>query len=757
MKQIIQNYYTGKIEIVEVPRPICFGNQILVENVTSLISVGTERSIIELGEKSLLGKALERPDLVKQVIRKVETEGVQEAYKTVMARLDNPVPLGYSCAGIVLEVGKNVEGIAKGDRVACAGSGYASHSEVVVIPNNLWVKIPENVDFESASFLAMGGIAMQAIRMAHPSLGDRIAVIGLGLLGQVTAQLLRTSGCHVFGIDVSEDKVKMALENGAERGVVSAHSDATIPAREFAPHGFDSVIIMAAAKNNQPLELASEIARERARIVATGLTGLEIPRKTFFEKELDLVVSRAWGPGVFDPNYTEKGTDYPYAYARWTAKRNLEEFLSQVSNSSVKLKHLITHRFPIEEAIGAYDLILKNKEPHIGVLITYPPPNQNSQFVRKIDLISSQQDKPKRPDEPERLKKPDKPEKPSKRDQRGKPKKAVGIIGAGLFAGGTLLPILRKMSGVELKGVATATGIKGQHIAKKYGFQYFTTDYHDLLKDPDVNLVFILTRHGTHAQFVMEALKAGKHVFVEKPLCLNESELNEIIDVYTSCLTPDASRQVLMVGFNRRFSPFSVWLKGKMKVIQEPLSIHCTVNAGYVPPNHWIHNSEEGGGRIIGEVCHFIDLIQFFTDSIPEKAIAERLNSSSYQSSENVSITLKMKNGSMGSILYVSNGDKRFPRERVEIFGGGAVGVIDNFRKASFTYRGHAKSIRRWMGIDRGHQGEMETFIEAVRNGENSPVSVEDYIYTTLTSFAAEESLRREGSVAIDSSRTGDL
>ena len=743
MKQIVLNYRTGELELVEVPFPVCSSNQIMVRNMASLISIGTERSVIGFGEKSLLGKAVARPDLVKQVIAKVRAEGLHEAYKAAMVRLDAAVPLGYSSAGIVLEVGEEVEGISKGDRVACAGSGYASHGEIVLVPQNLCVKFPDRVDFESASFIALGGIALQAVRMANPSLGDRVAVIGLGLLGQITVQLLKASGCHVFGTDISEEKIRMALENGAEKGGLSGKTEVLVAARDFAPHGFDSVIIMAAAKSNEPLEMASEIARERAKIVATGLTGLEIPRKTFFEKELELMVSRAWGPGVFDPNYTEKGTDYPYAYARWTAKRNLEEFLFQISIGSVKVKHLITHRFPIEDAIEAYDLILKSKEPHIGVLITYPSVNEGLEINRKISLLSSKQDE---------RDKPDKPEKPNKRDQREKPENpVVGLIGAGLFAAGTLLPILKKMNGVELKGVATATGIKGQHIAKKFGFKYFTTDYQELLKDDEINSVFIVTRHGTHSKFFIEALKAGKHVFVEKPLCLNKNELNQILETYSAIRNPQSKIPVLMVGFNRRFSPFSSWLKEKMNFIQEPLSIHCTVNAGYVPPEHWIYSHEEGGGRVIGEVCHFIDLIQFFTDSSVANVFAERLQSHSNQSNDNVVITLKMRNGSVGSILYTSNGDKGFPRERIEIFGGGAAGVIENFKKASFVCKGRRNRIRNWMAVDRGHRCEMEAFIGAIQNGNALPVSLDKYIDTTLTTFAVEESLRRGDSITVDS------
>jgi len=743
MKQIIQNYKTGELQIVEVPAPASKKGFVLAQNVSSLLSIGTEKNMIEMAKKSLLGKALERPDLAKQVIAKAKAEGIIEARKAAMARLDNPVPLGYSCAGVVINVAEGVQEFKKGDMVACAGSGYASHAELVCVPQNLCVKIPESVDFESASFVALGGIALQAVRMANPSLGERVAVIGLGLLGQITVQLLKAVGCHIFGIDISEEKIKMAIENGAEEGAVSGKVDVFNATREFAPNGFDSVIIMASSKSNEPLELAAKIARERAKIVATGLVGLNIPRKIFFEKELEFVVSRAWGPGVFDPFYTEKNIDNSYAYVRWTAKRNMEEFLYQISNGSVKVKHLITHRFPIEKALEAYDLILKGKEPYLSVLITYPDSEKiiSQETPKSIFIVPKTQEHKKLDKHVETLK--------------------VGFIGAGLFATGTLLPILKSFKKVRLKGVATATGIKAQHTAKKFGFEYFTTDYKELLKDDEIDLIFILTRHGSHAHFVIEALKAGKNVFVEKPLCINEEQLKEITSVCTEINSPDAMKsagalslktQVLMVGFNRRFSTFSIWLKERFKVInEEPISIHCTVNSGYVPPENWIHDPEDGGGRIIGEVCHFVDLVQFFTDSLPVRVIAETINSNSYMPSDNVSITLKMKNGSICSILYVTSGDKRYPRERVEIFGGGAVGIIENFKKATFVYKGNKKKIENWLSLDRGHKKEIEILISSIMNNQLTPVPFEEYIYTTLTTFAIEESLRACLPMEVDS------
>jgi len=731
MKQVLQSYKTGELVVVDVPAPAVRPGCVLVRNIASLVSAGTEKHMLEMAKKSLVGKALARPDLVRQVITKARAEGILEAYRQAMNRLDTPVPLGYSCAGIVIDVGTGVEEFSKGDRVACTGSGYASHAEIVCVPKNLCVRIPEGVDFESAAFVALGGIALEAVRLAEVSLGARVVVIGLGLLGQLTVQLLKAAGCHVFGVDLVPAKVQMALEYGAEGGAVIGQADVEAAVREFAPQGADAVIIMAATPSNQPLELAARVARERARIVVAGLVGLNVPREPFFDKELELVVSRAWGPGVFDPLYIEKGIDYPLAYARWTAKRNLEEFLAQIAKGTVEVKHLITHRFPIGRATEAYDLILEGKEPYIGVLITYPGAAEAAKELpkeRKVDL------KPPL-------------ERPS---QQKKETIGIGVIGAGLFATTTLLPILERQKGVRLKGIATATGHSGRHAGKKFGFEYCTTNYRELLSDPEIDLVMVLTRHGSHAHFVVEALKAGKHVYVEKPLAVNEDQLRAIVEAYKEAQKKGG--QILFVGFNRRFSPFTRWLKERFSGVEEPLAVHCTVNAGPVPPDHWVHDPEQGGGRIISEVCHFVDLIRYLTGSVPVRVYAETLDSEAYKPSDNVVITLKMANGAIGSITYVAGGDKAFPRERIEVFGGGAVGVIDNFRAAAFVQRGRWRRKRSRLGLDRGHRGELEALISAIRaEGEGmSPVAFEEYLSTTLTTFAIEQSLRKGTSVNVE-------
>ena len=747
MKQLLQNYKTGRLQIQEVPASPAGSYRVVVRTFASLVSVGTEKSMLELARKSLLGKAMARPDLVRQVIAKAQAEGILEAWRQAMGRLDTPVPLGYSSAGVVIDVGPGVQGFAVGDRVACAGSGYAGHAEVVSIPANLCVKIPEGVDFESAAFVALGGIALEAVRMARVSLGETVVVIGLGLLGQIAVQLLNAAGCHVIGMDIHPRKAEMALQHGAE-AVATDYSVLSALCRQRTGHqGADAVIILAATPSNEPLERAAELCRERGRIVAAGLVGLQIPRKPFYDKELELVVSRAWGPGLYDPHYTEKGLDYPLAYARWTARRNMEEFLAQLAKGAVRVDHLITHRFPFDRAPEAYELILEGKEPYIGVLLTYEREPDLSRTV-----VVKRNQRGQRGQESQRGQISSVPSVPSALSGP----LGVGLIGAGQFAAGTLLPILKGLKGLRFRGVATATGLSARHVADKFGFEYCTTDYHEILKDPEIALVFILTRHGAHAPLVAEALRAGKHVFVEKPLALNPEQLRELVRAYKGpegldgpSVSSVPSGSLLMVGFNRRFSPFAKWLKDRFADIPEPLAVHCTVNAGPVPPDHWVHDPEQGGGRIIGEVCHFVDLIQYLTGSLPVRVYAETLTSRGYKPSDNVVITLKMANGAIGSITYVAGGDKRYPRERVEVFGGGAVGVIENFKAATFIRGGRKMRIRNWLSVDRGHRGEVEALLSAIRAGGPAPVAFEEYVYTTLATFAIEESLRKGTPVRI--------
>ena len=723
MKQVIQNYKTGEIKLAEVPVPAIKSGGVLVRNVVSLISAGTEKSMINLARKSLIGKAKARPDLLSLAINKAKTEGWINTFKEAMSRLDTPVPLGYSCAGEVMEVGEGVDEFRKGDRVACFGSGYASHAEVVSVPKNLCVKIPESVSYENGAFAGVGAIALHAVRMADPQLEKNIAVIGLGLLGLISVQLLKSSGCNVFGIDIDEEKTSLALELGADE-VAIAGDDIAAKVNSFSGgNGVDAVIIFASTKSSEPVELAAEIAREGAKIVVPGMVDLKLPRKAFYEKELKLIVSRAAGPGTYDPLFEQRGVDYPVSYVRWTEKRNMEAFLNLVAKGRVHLDKLITYRFKIEEAEKAYEMLTsKTSEKYIGVLFCY---DKEKSLKAKIDIKKKQ------------IK------------QRKKKKEInVGLIGAGLFARGTILPILRKIPYVNLRGIATATGSSARHVGDKYGFQYCTSDYKELLNDQDIDCVIIATRHNLHAMMVIEALEKGKDVFVEKPLALSIEELKNVVDSWKK------QQGRLMVGFNRRFSPFSVKAKKWLGNINEPLVIHCRVNAGFIPNSSWVHDPNEGGGRVIGEVCHFIDLIQYFTDSTPSEVYAINLASNVYKPSDNVTINLKMSNGSIASITYAGNSDKAFPRERIEIFGGGAACVIENFKKLEFTKSGNRKRLTRF-NVDRGHKDEFKIFFETLLKGKSAPVAFSEYIYTTFTTFAIKRSLSTGRPIEIDSERIG--
>ncbi|WAC08943.1 MAG: bi-domain-containing oxidoreductase [Thermodesulfobacteriota bacterium] len=751
MKILAQNYKTGELEMLEVPMMTSIKG-LLVKTVASLVSVGTEKAMIEVAQKSLLGKALARPDWVRQVIDKIKTEGLMEAWHQSQAWLDTPVPLGYSCAGIVTNSGTDISatGFSLGDRVACSGSGHASHAEFNVVPPNLCVKIPENVSFEDASYVALGGIALEAVRLAKVELGYRVGVIGLGLLGQLAVQILRAAGCHVFGVDVVPERCDRAYRNGAEAVGLIGSTDPITFAQEFSNfEGLDAVIIFASVDSDQPLIQAAGMCRERGKIVAGGLVRLHIPRELFYKKELEFAVSRAWGPGMYDPDFEERGLKYPLAYARWTAQRNMEEFLTLVSLGSVKLNTITTHRFPFEKALEAYQMILGQDIDAVGVVLQYDP-NAEVQTQRMMaggsdgDSVSGRgknwlgaqkatltnihhlitntifkiKTNTKTITDTETVPAPI----------------GIGLIGAGMFARGTILPELKKIKEVAYSGIATASGLSGHHIAKKYKFDYATTDYHTLLADPNVKLVFILTRHDSHAHLVCEALKAGKAVFVEKPLCIAKNQLTDIIAAYTSF-----SSSFLMVGFNRRFAPATKQCANFLGPSRASSVVQIRCNAGFIPPESWVHKRDEGGGRIIGEVCHFVDLAQAITGGLPQRVFASA-SESPQTLRDNLVISLKMSNGAVAGITYASNGDKSFPREEVQVFAGGSVCVIDNFRTIRFVSAGK-KTVHRVLRVDRGHGDELQSTIAALTLNEPSPIDFKSLVAATLATFAIEESL----------------
>jgi len=757
MKQIIQSYRTGEITLEDVPVPLCKPGGVLVKNVFSLISAGTERLMIETGKKSLFGKALARPELVRLAWEKAKREGFLSVFKEAMNRLDEPVPMGYSSSGEVVEAGEGVTDFKVGDRVACAGAGFASHAEYVWVPENLCVLIPKrmlpvsidsirkngndsqltlitnihtitntDISFEEASFVMLGAIALHGVRCAQLTPGEIVAVIGVGLVGLLCVAILNAYGFRVVAMDVDERKCQIAKEISphiiVERDEVKFKGFIDQMTRGY---GVDAVIVASASEDNKALLLSEEICRRRGQIVLVGVANISLTRKTMWEKEINFMVSKAGGPGSLDIGYEKKGLDYSMQYARWTEKRNMEEFLRLVAHGRVDVKRLITHRFKIEEALNAYDLILKGKEPYIGILLEYEE--------KKEERLSAEIKKEKEPSLP----------------LTSSPKN-VGLIGGGLFTKNILLPRMKKIKDIRLIKVATTSGPSSNHVARKFGFLSATTDYRKILEDESIGSVIITTPHHLHGKMVLEALRAGKHVFVEKPLCLNESELEEIAGIYNEINQRnqiDQRNQILMVGFNRVFSSLTDELLNFTRRRATPILMHYRVNSGYLPPDHWAMDKGVGGGRIIGEVCHFIDYLQYISGAKPVSVFAESIegDTGKFFRDDNISLTLKFEDGSIGNILYTAKGSKAFSRERVEVFSEEEVGVIEDFRSLTLIQGGKKKRIKKF-SQDLGYQKEMEAFF-----GKNSfdPLLFNRYYYSTLATFKTVESLREGKPVRI--------
>ncbi len=658
MKQLLQDARTGELRVAEVPSPQLLPGCVLVRVAASLVSAGTERASAEFASKSLLAKAKARPDLVRDVLAKMRRDGLSSTMQTVRSRLDQPQSVGYSSAGVVMAVGDGVVDISVGDRVACAGAGYAVHAEFACVPRMLVAKIPRacegfapsrrashTVSYEEAAFGTVGAICLHGIRTAEVALGDTVAVIGLGLLGQITVQLLQAAGCRVFGMDLVRQRADLAIAGGVAAACTSARDFRDLCFQQTGGLGVDSVLIAAETPSSEPVNLAAELARDRAIVVAVGTVGMELQRKLYYEKELDFRISRSYGPGRYDAAYEQKGRDYPIGHVRWTETRNLEAFLQFIADGKLNLPSLITHRFPMEQATQAYDLIMGNtREFFLGTLITYAGAESG-------DL----------PHLSERI--------PVAAAATSSGSIGLGVLGAGSFAQNTLLPALKAIPGVSFVGVCNATGPRSRSAAEKFGFSYCSNSEAELLQDPQIKAVLIATRHNLHASQSLAALRAGKAVFCEKPLCLNEGELAALVRASTS--SADDRAPLLMVGFNRRFAPMAVQLKKFLSQIHEPLAIHYRVNAGYIPADHWVNDPEQGGGRILGEVCHFVDFLCFLAGACPVEVQAQTVGNPGQYSMDNVVATLKFANGTLGTISYLANGDKSASKERVEVFGGG--------------------------------------------------------------------------------------
>ncbi len=713
MKQLLQNTRNGKSTVEDVPVPTPREGQALVKTEASVVSAGTERMSVEFAQKSLLGKANSRPDLVKQVIDKGKREGWVNTAQAAFNRLDQPMGPGYSSAGTIVALGKNMSGFKVGQRVACAGSGYAVHAEYNVVPKNLLTPLPKNVDFESAAFTTLGAIALHGFRIAEPQIGENVAIIGMGLLGLLAAQIATAAGCNVLGIDVDSSRISLASSLGLQ---VVLRADAVDSSVAFTSNrGFDVILICADTKSNDPVELAGVIARDRARVVATGAVGLSFPRKVYYEKEISFINSRSYGPGRYDLNYEEQGNDYPLGYVRWTEGRNFEAVIDLMAKGQLQVKSLITHRFDISEATKAYEVITgKTNEKFLGVLLTYPKMETTEEtkviFPSIVHLPSSIV--------------------------------KLGVLGAGSFANSVLLPSIQKAGDIELVGIASSGGLHAQHAGKKFGFQYATSDDEQILNDPNINTVAILTRHDTHPDLIVQALKAGKHVFVEKPLAINSIQLSAI-----SKQLLQTDNCMLTAGFNRRFSPLAQQLKSQIASLQESKHIHYRVNAGAIPLNHWTQDPNVGGGRIIGEGCHFVDFITFLVGEAPISVTAHALPDNGKYREDNVSMTFTFTDGSIGIVDYLANGDKSFPKERVEVFCGGQIAVLDDFVSLQTVKNGTKKEVKR--AQNKGWVDEWKVFAKAIREGGEPPISYEQLIGVTKATFAALESIRKQETIQL--------
>lgn len=706
MKQLIQNFKTGDLYVDEVPMPSISKGFVLIENNYSLISAGTERGTVKIAQSSLIGKARQRPDLVAQVLQNIRKEGFAATFNKVRTKLDSLKALGYSTAGNVIASLDTLSAFKPGDRVACAGQDYASHAEIVSVPQNLVVKIPNNVPSEHAAFTTLGAIALQGIRQSDPSVGERICVIGLGLLGQITCQILKANGCMVLGLDINQILVNLASETAAVTALNRNEPNLIAACDNFTNgNGFDSVIITASASTNDPVLLASEIIRKKGKIVIVGAVKTDIPRDPYFyRKELDLRMSCSYGPGRYDVDYEENGLDYPFAYVRWTEKRNMEAFLDLLSTDRLNIAPLITHIFDIKEAKNAYDIVLgKTNEPHIGILLKY-----NSDRSKKNTSAI-------------------------KVDTHPIHKINAGLIGAGSFAQSYLIPNILTY-GASLDGVVDQKGINAKNIAEKFKFNFCSSNIEDLLSKSDINTIFIATPHTTHAELVIKVANAGKSVFVEKPLATNETQLEEIIAALKK------SDKQFMVGFNRRFALISETIKKEFHNLNEPLVINMRINAGFIPKSHWTQQPGLGAGRIIGEVCHFLDLMQYFTDSEPIKVYADSIvsNNTKITTEDNISIVVRFANGSIGNLTYLANGDKSMPKERIEVFGGENIGIINDFRDGAFYRNGR---VRKLKSTGKGHKEEINAFLNAVKEGKASPISLRSIYLTTLSTFRIIDSL----------------
>ena len=773
MKQLTQAQEDGVVRVVDVPAPLVRAGSVLVRTACSLISAGTERAKIELAQKSLIGKAQARPEQVRQVLDGVRQQGILAVYRKVKNRLGALQPLGYSCSGTVLEVGVGAEEFRVGDLIACGGGGYANHAEVNCVPKNLCAPLPaadaanaleipsgtaglwRRVGVDEAAFATIGAIALQGVRQADVRLGESAAVIGLGLLGLLTVQMLKAAGCVVMGIDPNPARRRLAERFGCDW----VGGDDQRPPRT---DQVDAVIITAATDSDEPIALAGRLCRQKGRVVIVGAVGMSVPRDLYYTKELDLRLSRSYGPGRYDPEYEEKGHDYPIGYVRWTERRNMRCVLDLVGSGTLDVRSLITHRFPIDRAADAYRLITDNHEPYLGVLLEYPAEvDARAGRGEAVDVVEPASERPA-----ERSFSVSGPEgtaggaasrSPATSRVRSREQAApnarlgLAMIGAGNFASDTLLPVLKRIPQVRLRAVTTASGLTARSVADRYGFERAVEDPADIWSDADIDAVLIATRHNLHARFVIDGLRAGRSVFVEKPMAMSLTELEKIAEAYREAEAAfQAGRgkaPLLQVGFNRRFAPLVREIKAFLPR-GENLVLDYRVNAGFLPADHWLNDPEIGGGRLIGEGCHFLDLLIHLAGSPPAEVYAQALPDRGR--CETTCVHIRFDNGSIASLSYIATGDKRVGKEHLEVFGGGASVVLDDFRRAVLARGGRLRRLGRWWsGGDKGYRAELEAFVGAALGRLAPPIPFAEAIATSMLSFKALESLRRGLPVAV--------
>lgn len=708
MRQILQDLRSGKTLVEDVPAPTVRPDHLRIATVMSLVSAGTERSLVDFARGSVLSKALQQPEKVRLAVQKMQTVGISATLDAIHSKLEQPMALGYCNVGRVIEVGPGTEGFSPGDRVVSNGN----HAEIVVVPKTLCARIPPEVDDESAAFTVIGAIALQGIRLAAPTLGETCVVTGLGLIGLIAVQLLRANGCRVLGIDNDSGRLELARKFGAEVVDLAAGEDPVSRAHSFSRGlGIDAVLLTASTRSSEPVSQAAQMCRKRGRIVLVGVTGLELRRSDFYEKEISFQVSCSYGPGRYDPQYEESGHDYPAGFVRWTEQRNFAAVLDMMATGRLSVEPMVTHRFDIGAAAEAYD-VLASQQKSLGIIIAYDRPNSGSADYRSATRVTLAAARPGKP---------------------GKP--VVGFIGAGNYGGRVLIRAFHD-AGATLHSVVSASGVSAAHYGRKFSFRHIGSDPRSIMEDPEIDTVCISTRHDSHSRLVRQALCAGKNVFVEKPLCLTFEELAAIReDLGKPAVTLRAP--LIAVGFNRRFAPMVVKMKALLDGIAEPKSLVMTINAGAIPKDHWTQDPGSGGGRILGEACHFIDLMRHLVGAPIEDFDRSSLRQPGGAARpDTASLTLRFADGSFGVINYFANGHVALPKERLEVYCGGRVLLLDNFRRLTGHGWRRFSGMRSWHP-DKGQKACVAAFVGAVRNEGPPPISVDQILETSRIAIAA--------------------